>query len=179
VSLKLIILAAFFVPLAAFAHDSRVTRAVAIEAAGDHLEVLVSLRIPAGPQREMILAGIDVRHDGLDASETRALEKALATRALNGLALMVGTATVTLQGADLKMRFLPSAKEPIDLVILGRAPLSSASLSLAVKVGDGVDLSVLAGTRAVVKVSRGTIARGGVKTVLGAPDRVSWELHAH
>jgi len=164
-------------PTAALAHDSRVTRSIAIEPAGDHLQILISLRVPSGKQKIAAIVSAQLTHDGkLDPAERQALEAQLARRAIVGLALTVGSATVALAGAELKLRVPDEDDRPIDLVILGRAPLGSGRLALANVAGDPVDLRVLAGSRPVSTTSRGKVVHGGLTTVLGVPDRVAWTL---
>lgn len=166
----------------AYAHKKKVARSIKLEPTHDRLYVWVALEVPAGRGKDTLVALADARHDGqLDAAERQQLERTLAIRALDGVALWVDGATRALDAAELKLSAPTASDAPLQLVILGHVPLGPAAARVGlttVTVGDPIELGVLAGERPVLSTSRGTVVRGALETVLGTPDRVSWRIAA-
>lgn len=167
-------------PTPAHAHQRKIARTFKLEPTADTLLVWVSITVPPGRGKETMLALADASRDGtLDPTERQRLERTLAVRALDGVALLVGGATRALDRAELKLSAPAEKDASIELVILGSVPLGPTAQSLALNVirsGDPISLGVLAGERPVTRSSRGTVVAGGVDTVMGSPDRVSWTI---
>jgi hypothetical protein len=176
----LLVLVAMAPAPVALAHKKKVARSIKLEPTRDALYVWVALEVPAGRGKDTLVALADTRHDGtLDAAEHKQLERTLAVRALDGVALWVDGATRALDAAELKLSAPMAGDAPLQLVILGHVPLGPAPARVGVTtvtVGDPIELGVLPGERPVLSASRGTVVRGALDTVLGTPDRVSWRI---
>ncbi len=169
-------------PLPALAHTRKVARTIKLETTADQLLVWVSIKVPPGRGKDTLVAMADGSRDGqLDAAEKQRLERTLAVRALDGVALVVGGSTRALSAPELKLSAPTAADAPLELVILGSVPLPAPAQEVSLNViraGDPIELSLLAGERPVTRSSRGTVVQGGVETVMGSPDRVSWSVAA-
>jgi hypothetical protein len=164
-----VLLAAFVWAPAADAHKLRVTRTVMAEAwDGGVLHLVVALKVPSGKPRQ-----------GLSLIRRDQLEPVLSARALDGLVLLAGTATVALESLEFKLRLEPDAAKPVELMIHGTTRIPAGVVDLALRTGsagDPLTLRVLPGRRAVEWASRGRVKSGGFAAELGPADEVRWRI---
>jgi hypothetical protein len=165
----------------AAAHKLPVRRELLIEPGARQLDVVASINVPAGSPRTAALTVVDLDHDGkLDHREEEQLRALLIDRALDGVRLLVGNATVALSGVESKLRTPIDPAEPLVLMLHGTVPLTDAgALRLVIKnepFGDPVALTLLPGARALRGVSRGTLNRGKLELELALGDRLSFSI---
>jgi hypothetical protein len=141
------------------AHQGQVTRTLMLEPAGDELHVVVHVSVTGEARKRSLMI--------LDAEARRAL---LIQRALDGVRLLAGTATVAVTNVEVKTK----QEGPIELMLHGTARIRGGDVSVVTATdADPIDLVVLPGNRPVVRATRGAKS-GGLKTRMGAGDRVEW-----
>jgi hypothetical protein len=141
------------------AHQGQLTRTLMIEPAGDVLHVVVHVSV-TGEERKRALMMLD----------PKVRESSLARRALDGVRLFAGTASIALDGAEVKTK----VGGAIEVMIHGTARAAGGELSVeTAEDADPIDLVVLPGNRPVVRATRGAKS-GGLKAKLGAGDRIRW-----
>ena len=165
----------------ALAHRSFVKRAILIEpAAGARLEVVFTITVPGGKARGALVLLADRDRDGkLTPGEETNLRAQLTTRALDGVRLQVGSATVALADVSTKLRVDPDPSGPLVLMLHGVAPLPPSVERVQISTadsGDPAELRVLAGARPVATTSRGKLVSGGFATTLAPSDAVWWTI---
>ena len=101
------------------AHQFKVERSLMLEAWPDKLHVAAAIRVPSGEGQAVLR---------LLAPDAKAREALLATRALDGLRLAVGTATVTL--SEVKMRLNEVPEGPLELMLLGWVALPPQAVTV-------------------------------------------------
>jgi hypothetical protein len=138
------------------------------------LQVLVELRVPSGDSRRALAQLADANHDGkIDDAEQKHMRRLLALRALDGVSIAAGTATVSIENVETKLR-VDGELGPVDLAAHGvaRLPMRARALTVTTSAtGDPLDLVVLPGNRPPVETDRGTLQAGRMKASLGIGDR--------
>jgi hypothetical protein len=163
---------------AARAHSGQVTRALALEPAGERLEVLVHLEIGGRARRQSLFALADADRDGrLSAAEEKRLETQLAARALDGLEVELDGRRVVLEQLDAKLAL--SAEGPTALMLHGTAALPATARALTVKtgvLGDPLTVVLVEGTRTLAAPPRGRRVADRVQAAMGVNDRLTFRL---
>ena len=166
----------------ASAHKFSVRRTVMCEAWASTLHVVAKLKVPSGKPKQALLQLADTDLDGrLSKMERLVLENRLIARALDGVKLHVGTATVALDDVKTKLKIDRASDGPVELMLLGQASLPKGSVELGIstgQVGDPLEVRVLPGKRAPTKSIRGPIRRGTLTIELLRGDEVRWTLPA-
>jgi hypothetical protein len=155
----------------AHAHKIRVQRVLHLEPAGAELHLLVHLKVPSGEAARAVWL--------LARGDRAEIERALVARALDGVVLAVGGATVAIARPEVKLR-ADRPGEPIELMLHGTVPLGSPRLALEQRTtADPLEVLLLPGTRPVCAATRGRWKpkeRVHALTLLGPNDRVAWAL---
>lgn len=137
--------------------------------------MVATLTVPTARSKSTLVALADLDHDGkLSAAEEAGLRTLLVERALDGVALHVGTATVALAGVEVKLKV-----KSMELMLHGVATLPKGPVKLGVTTATGGDplvVRVLHGSRPPREPSRGTPTAAGFKAELTENDGVWWKL---
>lgn len=146
------------------------------------LHVVAKLKVPSGMAKKALLRLADSDLNGRLSAEERALMKSrLVARALSGLKLHVGSATVALDGVQTKLKVDASPKGPVTLMLHGRVALPRTEVAVGLstgQVGDPLKVQVLAGKRPALRSNRAPIIGGGFTVELLHGDQVRWTLPA-
>lgn len=139
------------------AHQGQFARTLMLEPAGGVVHVVVHLSV-SGEERKRALSILDRKR----------LESLLAQRALDGVRLMSGTSSVSVDAVQIKT----ALEGGMALMIHGTARVSGPDLAVVTAANaDPIDLVVLPGDRPVVRATRGARA-GGLKAKMGPSDRI-------
>lgn len=159
-----------------------VRRTLFLEPSGKReIQIAVRIRVPGGDPRRALNLLADQDHDGkLDPAEIERVRAMLAARALDGVKLFAGTATITVARLESKAE-VEGTEGPIEVMLHGVGALPEAPRPLRLSVttragGEEIHLVLLRGTRPVIDASRGEVVRGALQTTLGLGDRVSWRI---
>lgn len=159
-------------------HAGSVKRSLAVEVHGDTVHVLAHLEVTGKKRREGLLLLADQNRDGrLSKAERTKLETKLAVRALSGVRLLAGTATVSLDGVRAALK--TDGNEPEAVMVIGQAPIPPRTERLTLvthEAKDGLILMVRPGTRSPVRASRGRVEKRSLRVQVGEYDRISWWL---
>lgn len=168
------VLALLLVGAPAFAHKGRTTRNLYLEPTADHVVVLVHLKIGGAAQRRAITVLADQDRDRrVSASERTELERLLAVRALDGLRLGVGTATVSLANVQAKLQTPPDG--PVEVMVHARIDRPDGALRLTTaRLGDPLTVHLVAGVGKAEARRRGRRLRGPMPMADGDRIDVRW-----
>ena len=163
---------ALLAPAAATAHKQDVQRELLVEAWDDGtLHVAARIEIPSGKAKVALK---------LAAPSAGQIERLLARRALHGVTLLVGTASVSLGGVQTKLD-LGDDESATRLMLHGTAPIPATKVAITVRLGRGAEhlkVRVLPGKRPPSAPSRGEQTRSGIEARLHRGQRLTWRLPA-
>ncbi len=141
------------------AHQGQFTRTLMIEPAGEIAHVILHVQVTGEERKRSLLL-----------MERKQVEAVLAQRALDGVRLLTGTATIAMEGVELKTRL----DGVVEMMIHGTFRLRGPELAVETAAdADPIDLVVLPGDRPVGRATRGATG-GGLKAKMGAGDRIRW-----
>lgn len=163
----------YLLALALLAHQGKVTRTLMVEPSGDRLHVVVHVKVSGTDRRRVMFGILDGNRDGrLDGRERKRFEAMMLERGLEGLRLYAGTATVALEGVQVKSK----VEESFEVMVHGTAPAGDRVAVETSPTAEPLDLVVLPGTRPPVSPSRGRVRGGTLKVRVGSGDKVAWAM---
>lgn len=163
----------FVLALALIGHQGKVTRTLMIEPSKDRLHVVVHVKMSGTDRRRVLLRILDRNRNGrLDGSEKKRFESTMLERGLAGIRLYSGTATVALEGVEVKSE----VEEAFEVMLHGTVTAKDTAAVETTPTAEPLDLVVLPGTRPPRSSSRGRIRGGTLKVRVGSGDRVEWRM---
>lgn len=146
------------------AHKGLALRSLNLEVTDSQLVVLVHLKITGERQRQALQVVADANRDGqLSQAERDTLRDSLASRALSGLKLQVGSSTVTLSQAQSRLQM--NTDGPVEVMVHGVAPFGTADFQVTLRTtarAEGLAVRTVPGPRKLKSASRGRPARSGL-----------------
>ena len=163
---------ALLCPGAASAHQQDAQRELLVEAWDDGtLHVAARVEIPSGTAKTALK---------LAAPSAAQIERLLTRRALHGVTLMVGTASVSLGAVQAKLD-LGDDESATRLMLHGTVPIPATQVAVTVRLdrsSEHLKVRVLPGKRPPTAPSRGKRTRSGIEARLHRGQRLTWRLPA-
>jgi hypothetical protein len=159
-------------PAEASAHKQDVQRELLVEAWDDGtLHIAARIEVPSGEAKIALK---------LAAPGPAQIKRLLKRRALHGVTLLVGTASVALGSVEAKLD-LGDDQTATRLMLHGTATIPATQVAITVRLDPGAEhlkVRVLPGKRAPTHPSRGKQTRAGVRANLHQGQHLTWQLPA-